>query len=480
MERIENFINGELVEPASGRYLDNYEPATGEVFSLIPDSDAEDVARAVAAAGRAFPAWARTPAEDRCAALLGLARLIERDFERLARAESVDSGKPVSLARTVDIPRAARNLRFFGTAIVHFASEAHAMEDTALNYTLREPLGVAGCISPWNLPLYLFTWKVAPALAAGNCVVAKPSELTPLTAFLLARLCIEAGLPAGVLNVVQGLGHKVGAAIVSHPDVPVVTFTGGTKTGGGIARAAAPAFKKVALEMGGKNPTIVFADARFDDALATTVRSAFSNQGEICLCGSRIFVERPLYARFRDELVARTRALTVGDPLLEETHLGALISKAHQDKVLSYIDLARQEGGRILCGGQTVRPEGRCRGGWFVAPSVIEGLSCACRTNQEEIFGPVVTVMPFDSEAEVLGSANGTPYGLAATVWTQNLTRAHRVAQQLQTGVVWVNCWMLRDLRTPFGGAKQSGLGKEGGQEALRFFTEPKNVCVKF
>jgi aminomuconate-semialdehyde/2-hydroxymuconate-6-semialdehyde dehydrogenase len=479
METVQNYINGELVPPASGQYLDGFNPATGEAYCRVPDSDGRDVDRAAEAASRAFPGWSRTPAEERCRLLLHVAEAIERDLPRLALAESVDTGKPLALARTVDIPRAALNFRFFATAVLHFASEAHAMGEAALNYTLREAVGVAGCISPWNLPLYLFTWKVAPALAAGNCVVAKPSELTPMTAFQLSRLCITAGLPPGVLNVVHGYGHKVGAAITAHPGIPLLTFTGGTKTGAEIAKTAAPLFKKLALEMGGKNPTVVFADADFDDAVATSVRSAFSNQGEICLCGSRVFVERPLYARFRDAFVARARALAIGDPLKEETQIGALISREHMHKVLSYIALAKEEGGTVLCGGHQVQLEGRCKNGWFVAPTVVEGLPHDCRTNREEIFGPVVTLMPFDTEEEVIRYADSTPYGLAAMVWTRDLSRAHRVAARLQSGVVWVNCWMLRDLRTPFGGTKQSGLGKEGGLEALRFFTEPKNVCIK-
>ena len=353
------------------------------------------------------------------------------------------------------------------------------MEGTALNYTLRNPIGVAGCISPWNLPLYLFTWKIAPALAAGNCVVAKPSELTPMTAYLLSELCIEAGLPPGVLNIVHGYGHKVGSAITRHPDVPVLSFTGGTKTGATIAATAAPMFKKLSLELGGKNPNIIFADCDYDTMLDTTIRSSFANQGEICLCGSRIYVEQSIYDKFRRDFVARTAALTIDDPLDEKSQLGAIVSKAHMEKILAYVELARQEGGEILVGGKQVHLEGRCRDGWFVAPTVIEGLSSDCRTNQEEIFGPVVTLSPFESEEEVLGFANGTAYGLAASLWTENLTRAHRVANHLQAGIVWINCWMLRDLRTPFGGMKQSGVGREGGIEALRFFTEAKNVCVK-
>ncbi len=476
---IQNYIDGGLADPLSGGWIDVHEPATGRVYAQAPASAAADVDAAVRAAQNAFPAWRSMEAEGRSRLLRRVADLIEERLEEFAQAESRDSGKPVWLARSVDIPRASRNFRFFATAILHVSSEAHQTDDIALNYTLRQPIGVAGCISPWNLPLYLFTWKIAPALAAGNCVVAKPSEITPFTAFLLSEVCMEAGLPPGVLNIVHGLGGDVGAAITAHPDIPAISFTGGTATGAAIARTAAPMFKKLSLELGGKNPTLVFADCAFEETLDTVLRSAFSNQGEICLCGSRIFVERPLYARFRDAFVSRVRDLAVGDPLEDATGQGALVSEAHMEKVLSYIALAREEGGTVLCGGERVAVEGRCAGGWFVSPAVIEGLPFTCRTNQEEIFGPVVTLMPFDTEEEALTMANGTPYGLAASVWTSDLRRAHRFAGALQMGIVWVNCWMLRDLRTPFGGVKQSGVGREGGWEALRFFTETKNVCIK-
>jgi aminomuconate-semialdehyde/2-hydroxymuconate-6-semialdehyde dehydrogenase len=362
---------------------------------------------------------------------------------------------------------------------MHTANESHETVGQAINYTLRQPLGVVGCISPWNLPLYLFTWKIAPAIAAGCTVVAKPSEITPMTAYMLSKLCIEAGLPAGVLNIVHGLGPKVGASIVSHRDVKAISFTGGTKTGEDIARTAAPMFKKLSLELGGKNPNIIFADCNYDEMLETTVRSSFANQGQICLCGSRIFVERPIYARFKNDLVARALEMNIGDPLDEATNVGAVVSQAHMEKILSYIELARTEGGTILAGGNRVRLNGRCANGFFIEPTVIEGLSHDCRTNQEEIFGPVVSIMPFDTEAEALGYANSVRYGLSATVWTENLSRAHRVSAALESGIVWVNCWLLRDLRTPFGGVKDSGIGREGGFEALKFFTEEKNVCVK-
>ncbi len=479
MQKILNYINGELTQPVSEQYLDNYNPAEGKVYSLIPDSDERDVANATKAAKQAFPVWSMMASEQRSSILQKIADLIDRDLDKLAHAESVDNGKPFKLAKSLDIPRASANLRFFATASIHFASEAHVTGAEAVNYTLRSPSGVAGCISPWNLPLYLFTWKIAPALAAGCTVVAKPSELTPMTAFMLSELCIEAGLPNGVLNIVHGLGPKAGQAIIEHPDITAISFTGGTVTGKKIAATAAPMFKKLSLELGGKNPNIIFADCDFELALNTSIQSSFSNQGEICLCGSRMFIERTIYDKFVAEFVKRTKALVVGDPLNEQTRIGALVSEAHMKKILSYIDLAKQEGGQILTGGKQVKGSGRCEGGYFVEPTVIAGLDEKCRTNQEEIFGPVVTVIPFDTEEEVLGYANSTTYGLSATIWTENLKRAHRVAAGVKSGIIWVNCWLFRDLRTPFGGMKQSGVGREGGWEALRFFTDAKNVCVK-
>jgi len=480
VEIIKNYIDGTLVEPKSGAYLDNFNPATGQVYSQIPDSAEEDVNDAVKAAKLAYPSWSKTAKETRSEILAKIAMLIEKNLDRLALAESMDNGKPVSLAKQVDIPRAATNFNFFATAILHYASESHAMENGVINYTLREPIGVAGCISPWNLPLYLFTWKIAPALAAGNTVVAKPSEVTPMTAFLLSELCIEAGLPAGVLNIVHGLGNKVGAAITTHPDIPMISFTGGTATGAQIAKEAAPMFKKLSLELGGKNPNIIFADCDFEKMLQVTLKSSFSNQGEICLCGSRIFIEKPLYEKFKTAFVEATEKLKVGDPQSADVDLGAIVSEEHMDKILSYIELAKEEGGSILAGGNRVSLSGEQEKGWYLEPTIIEGLGHECRTNQEEIFGPVVTLIPFDSEEEVIEMANSTKYGLSSTIWTKDLNTAHRVAENLHVGIAWINCWLLRDLRTPFGGTKSSGVGREGGFEALHFFTEPKNVCIKY
>lgn len=479
MQKIFNYIDGNLVEPFGGSYLNNYNPAEGKAYSLIPDSDARDVQLAVDAASNAFPTWSTMQVENRSAILQKLADLVDRDLDKLALAESIDSGKTVKLATALDISRASSNIKFFATSAMHFSSEAHITGIEAVNYTIRNPIGVVGCISPWNLPLYLFTWKISPALAAGCTVVAKPSELTPMTAFLFSQLCIEAGLPKGVLNIVHGLGSKTGQAIVEHPQITAISFTGGTVTGKIIAATAAPMFKKLSLELGGKNPNIVFADCDFEQTLSTSISSSFTNQGEICLCGSRILVERSLYEKFVNEFVKRTQALIVGDPIEEKTNVGALVSEAHLNKVLSYIALAKQEGGKILTGGKQIKIEGRCANGYFVGPTVITGLDQQCRTNQEEIFGPVVTIMPFDTEKEAIAFANATPYGLSATLWTENLKRAHRVSAQIKSGIIWVNCWLFRDLRTPFGGMKQSGAGREGGWEAMKFFTEVKNVCIK-
>lgn len=480
MQKLLNYINGALIEPVNCHYIDNFEPATGKVYSQVPDSDNDDVELAVKAAEEAFPSWSTTPYQKRSKILHKIAELIDEKYlDKLALAESTDNGKPVSLAKSVDIPRAASNFYFFSSAIMSFHSETHAMEDTGLNYTLRQPLGIVGAISPWNLPLYLFTWKICPALAAGNTIVAKPSEITPMTAYLLSEICIEAGLPKGVLNIVHGLGPKVGAGITEHPKIKGITFTGGTVTGEAIARVAAPKFKKLSLELGGKNPNIIFADCNYDEMIKTTIRSSFSNQGEICLCGSRIFVEKPIYEKFLKDFIAKTKNLKVGDPTDDTSDMGAIVSASHKEKIMSYIKLAQEEGGNIECGGNEVHLQGRCEQGWFIEPTVITGLNHLCRTNQEEIFGPVVTIMPFETEEEVLEYANSTKYGLASVIWTENLTRAHRVASKIEAGIVWINCWMVRDLRTPFGGVKASGVGREGGFEALRFFTEPKNVTIK-
>lgn len=478
MEKMQNFINGEYCDPLTGNYIDNYEPATGKVYAQIPNSGAEDVQKAVEAAEKAYPIWSNMSKQERSDILVKLSKGIQSRMDEFVRAESKDNGKPISLAEHVDIPRAVSNFYFFATAILHYASESHYMEGVGVNYTLRKPIGIVGCISPWNLPLYLFSWKIAPALAAGNCVVAKPSEITPYTAYLLGKVCQEAGMPPGVLNILHGEGGTVGDAIVKHPKIKAISFTGGTKTGEYIARTAAPMFKKLSLELGGKNPNIIFADCDYKDMLSTTLRSSFANQGQICLCGSRIFVERPIYEQFKKDFVEKVSNTVVSNPTDPNAKLGAVVSKPHMEKVLSYVELAKEEGGTVLTGGERVIVKGY-EDGYYIRPTVIEGLAFDCRTNQEEIFGPVVTITPFDTEEEVLMMANSTMYGLSSTLWTSDLKRAHRMADKIQAGIVWVNSWLVRDLRTPFGGVKASGVGREGGWEALRFFTEAKNVFIK-
>jgi aminomuconate-semialdehyde/2-hydroxymuconate-6-semialdehyde dehydrogenase len=479
MKKILNYINGEPCAPKSGQYIENVSPVNGQVYSLIPDSDATDVAAAVQSAKAAFPIWSGLTKQERHKHLMRLSEGIKARFEEFVEAESYDNGKPEWLARLVDIPRASTNLEFFATAALHYASELHDMDGTAINYTLRKPIGVVGCISPWNLPIYLFTWKIAPALAAGNTVVAKPSEVTPMTAYLLGKVCEEIGFPKGVLNIVHGYGHKVGDAITRHPDTPVISFTGGTVTGAKVAEVAAPMFKKLSLELGGKNPNIVFADADFDLAVEMAVKASFSNQGQICLCGSRLFVERPIYDQFKAAFVEKTKVLKVGDPKLVDSSLGAVVSQSHMENILNRIELAKKEGGTILCGGKRVFLEGELKNGFYVAPTIIEGLDYKCQTNQEEIFGPVVTITPFDSEKEVLEMANSTKYGLAGSIFTKDISKGHRVAAAIDSGIIWINTWLLRDLRIPFGGMKNSGVGREGGFKSLQFFTEEKNVCLK-
>ena len=477
---IKNYINGEYVNPVSDSWIDNYNPSNGEIYGQIPNSINEDVENGYKAAKNAFLSWSETSLDERSKIMSKIAQLITEKLPELAAAEAKDNGKPLHVAKSIDIPRAAANFQFFANAITQFASEAHeSVGHNAINFTLRQPIGVVGCISPWNLPLYLFTWKIAPAIAAGNCVVAKPSEITPMTAYLLGEILTEAGLPKGVLNIVHGLGTTTGQAIVAHPGIKAISFTGGTQTGAHIAKVAAPMFKKLSLELGGKNPAIIFADCDYDEMLQTTVRSSFANQGQICLCGSRIFVEASMYQKFKIDFIAAVSKLKVGNPFDTSTDIGALVSRPHLEKVKKYIDNAAQYGGKVIFGGAIVSVD-NSEDGYYLEPTIIEVQDNSCTLNQEEIFGPVVTIMPFNDENEVLAMANDVSYGLSATLWTNDLKRTMRVSKQIQAGIVWVNTWLLRDLRTPFGGVKNSGVGREGGFEALRFFTEPKNICIKY
>ena len=474
-----NYINGTLRPAISGKTIDNYNPSIGATYGTLPDSDADDVLLAIEAAEAAYESWSKMPMETRFDWLMKIANEIELQKEEFILAESIDNGKPTWLASMSDIPRAISNIKFFAAAQMNFPSESHHTPGQGINYTLRKPLGVVGCISPWNLPLYLFTWKIAPALAAGNTVVAKPSEITPVTAFLLTKICEKINFPKGVLNVVHGLGPKVGQPIVENKRIKAIAFTGGTQTGRVINKVCAEQFKKVSLELGGKNPNIIFDDVNIDEVIETTVKSSFNNQGQICLCGSRIFIHKNIYETFKVRFVDRIKQLVIGDPLTE-VNIGAVVSEAHLEKILGYIELAKQEGGTILTGGKRYIPNGRCEKGYFIEPTIIEGLDYQCRVNQEEIFGPVVTLTPFDSEEEVIMMANSTPFGLACSIWTKDIERGHRMAEAIESGIIWVNTWMVRDLRTPFGGMKESGIGREGGFEAMRFFTEPKNVFVKY
>jgi aminomuconate-semialdehyde/2-hydroxymuconate-6-semialdehyde dehydrogenase len=476
---LQNFINGIFQNPISGKWLENTNPATGQVYSMIPDSNEQDVESAYLAASEAFPSWSKMDPYIRAQHIQALAQYIEDHLEEFAAAESNDSGKPISASRSLDIPRSVQNLRFYAAAGMHFASESHYMEAGAINYTLRRPLGVVGCISPWNLPLYLFTWKWAPALATGNTVVAKPSEVTPFTAWMLSKGMEAVGFPKGVLNIVHGTGLPCGEAMVVHPGIKAISFTGGTSTGKRIGVLAAEKLKKVSLELGGKNPTVIFEDFPLEKT-SEIVRAAFSNNGQICLCGSRVIVHEKIYDQFLEIFLEKTKTLKVGNPLIDTSTQGSLVSKSHFEKVIGYIELAKAEGGKVMTGGKILSLPTPNENGFFLEPTVITGLSPSCRTNQEEIFGPVVTIMSFSTEEEAIQIANGTDYGLAASVWTPNIDRALRVAEEIQSGIVWINTWMFRDLRIPFGGMKQSGMGREGGWESMRFFTEAKNVCVKY
>jgi aminomuconate-semialdehyde/2-hydroxymuconate-6-semialdehyde dehydrogenase len=477
---LKNYVNGQLVPPFSGEYLENKNPATGDVYSFIPDSNTEDIERAMEAATAAFKDWSICGVKKRYRILSRIADILEQNAEAFALADSIDTGKSITQSRTLDIPKTYSNLRFFANAVTHFSSEAFTKEGESINYTLNQPIGVVACMTPWNSPIQFFTWKIAPALATGNCVIAKPSELAPMTIYMFSKACMEAGLPPGVLNIIHGDGEKTGRQILEHPKVKAISFTGGSKTGEAIALTAAKGMKKVLLEMSGKNAAIVFEDCDFEKTIFGVLQSAFYHQGQKSVSTSRILVQRSIYEQFREEFVKRTRFMKVGNPLSVVTNIGPLISELHLEKVKSYIALAMMEGGTVLCGGEPLELTGKFEKGFFMKPTVIENLEPTARTNQEEIFGPVVTLIPFDTEAEAVEYNDATPFGLSATIWTRDISKAHRVAEQLEVGMVWINSWLERDLRTPYAGVKRSGIGTKGGFEDLKFFTRIKNVCVRY
>ena len=480
MKKILNYINGQLALPVKSNYIDIYNPSIGEVYAKCPDSSSEDLKMALKSAKKAFNEWKNASNEYRRDIILKIADEIEKNSDKFALAETIDNGKPITDSKNIDIPRSINNLRFYASSIINNSSESHSLPDNAINYTLRDPLGIVACISPWNYPLHLLTWKIAPALAVGNCVIAKPSEVTPMTAYLFSKICIKAGLPKGVLSILHGTGHNIGEKIVEHPEIKAISFTGGTKTGKIINKAASSYLKKVSLELGGKNPIIVFDDCNYKEMLETTIRSSFGNQGQICLCGERIFVQEGLYERFKKDFINEAKKLKIGDPLNPKTKQGAIVSKEHYDKILSYFDSAKKSGAQFLIGGASKKLKGKCSGGWFIEPSIVENLDRKSACYREEAFGPITSIYKFKNKDDAIKLANETSYGLSASIWTSNLNRAHQVAKLIDFGIVWVNSWNLRDLRTPFGGMKDSGLGREGGKESMLFFTEPKNICINY
>ena len=477
MEKIQNYINGELCKPASNQYLEVFEPATGTPYALVPDSSKIDVENAYNSAKEAFITWSSISIKERSEYLNAIADKIQDKLDLFSEFESRDTGKPIQLASAMDIPRSVYNLKFFAQYSEEYNFNFKLQNESSKSRVVRSPLGVVGCISPWNLPLYLFTWKIAPALITGNTVIAKPSEIAPYTAFKLSEICNQIGLPEGVLNIIHGEGTKVGDAIVSHNYIRAISFTGGTQTGMKIANKAVASFKKITLEMGGKNPAIIFSDCDYDKMIKTVIKSTFTNQGQICLCSSRLLVQKGLYEKFKKDFIKKTSEILIGDPKEKEVEFGAISSKSHFDKILNYIKIAKDEGGSVLFGGNPIKLNNRCSTGWFIEPTIMEGISNKSRINQEEIFGPLVTLMPFESEREAINLANDTSYGLSATIWSEDNLKLKRVSDKVQAGVIWTNCWLVRDLRTPFGGMKKSGYGKEGGREAIHFFTEQKTIC---
>jgi aminomuconate-semialdehyde/2-hydroxymuconate-6-semialdehyde dehydrogenase len=476
--QIENFIDGKFMPPLNGDYLENHNPATGNVTSHIPNSTADDITEAVQAAQDALPAWSALSRSERIEWLRKIAKALESRKDEIARIESMDTGKPIGLAKRVDASRSVSNFEFFADHAEKLIDKEYKMAD-ATNYVTRKPVGTVGLITPWNLPLYLLTWKIAPALVMGNTIVAKPSELTPLTANLLCEILLTIDFPPGVINVVHGLGPNAGQAILEHPQIKAISFTGGTSTGKIVAKTAAPMFKKLSLELGGKNATIILDDADLPTAAKGAARAAFTNSGQVCLCGSRILIDAKIYDEFMPLFIKEVEAMKVGNPVEQDTDIGSVISLDHMEKVLSYIELAKQEGGEIATGGNRLNlPEPNSNGA-FISPTVVDGLSIDSRCATEEIFGPVASVHQFTGDDEAVRMANITEYGLAGSIWTSNLTRGKSVAEKIESGVLWVNTWLHRDLRTPFGGVKNSGIGREGGDWSLNFFSELTNICVK-
>ena len=483
MKLIQNYIDGEFVSSKS--QFNDINPADGSVIAEVSEADKDQVDAAVQSARLALRGeWGRSSVRERAASLYRIADGIEKRFDCFVAAEVADTGKPIALAAQLDVPRAAANFRVFADLVKTAGLESFQTETTdgkcALNYAVRKPLGVVGIITPWNLPLLLLTWKVAPALACGNTLVVKPSEETPATASLLAEVMEEAGMPIGVYNVIHGFGpNSAGEFLTQHPDVNAVTFTGESATGAAIMKTVAASVKPVSFELGGKNAAIVFEDSDFDETVRGISDAAFLNTGQVCLCAERVYVQRKIFDHLVDALKQKADGLRVGSPTESATELGPLISSQHRKKVLSYYQLAVSEGAQTIAGGGVPQFGNRLDQGFYVQPTIYTGLSESARCMREEIFGPVCHITPFDSEEEAVSLANDTKYGLAASIWTSNLKRGHRVAQQMNVGITWVNCWFLRDLRTPFGGVGLSGIGREGGMHSLNFYSELNNICIR-
>lgn len=484
MKKVQHYINGKFIDSQCGEFFDNYNPATAELISKVALGREPEVNAAIAAAKAALTGeWGQMKLNDRIAMMYEIANEIDRRFDDFLEAECLDTGKPYSIARHIDIPRGAANFKVFADTMKSVADEAYRSDTPdgkkMLNYSMRKPKGVIGVISPWNLPLLLMTWKVGPAMACGNTVVVKPSQVTPTTTSLLGEVMSKVGVPNGAYNVVQGKGSITGNLITSHKDIDAITFTGETKTGEMIMDACSKGVRDVSLELGGKNPAVIFADCDIEKAISETARSVFANSGQVCLGTERVYVQRAIFDEFVNKLKEAGSKLKVGVQNDESVDMGPVVSAAHRDKVLEFYENAKKEGANVILGGGAPKMEGNLKNGFFVEPTIWTGLPETATVVKEEVFGPCCHIAPFDTEEEVIRMANDTKYGLAATVFTENLDRAHRVASQIDAGIVWINSWFLRDLRTPFGGMKGSGIGREGGHHSLEFYTELKNICIK-